>query len=272
MDLYACGHVDLGRRLVNRYLEITGDYGGVAVLRFHLVYRAMVRAKVACMRAAQGGADAADARQRSRRHLELAADLVRAARPAVVLMHGFAGCGKTTLSQTLLETVDAVRIRTDIERKRLHGYAAKARTGSGIATGLYSPDASRAAYQHVAALTRAIIEAGYTAIVDGAFLRRWQRDVFAALAAKLQVPLVIVDFVAPQSVLRERVARRAAAREDASEADAAVLAHQLASHDPLEADERRFVVAVDAEAPPSSATASVAWRDLLERLGQPMRG
>ena len=55
MDLQDRGRPDLARRFLNAYLEQTGDYEGLEVLRYYLVYRAMVRAKVACIRAGQDG-------------------------------------------------------------------------------------------------------------------------------------------------------------------------------------------------------------------------
>jgi len=51
MDLRDRGRPDLASRFLSGYLERTGDYDGVQILRFYVVYRAMVRAKVACMRA-----------------------------------------------------------------------------------------------------------------------------------------------------------------------------------------------------------------------------
>ena len=53
MDLRDRGRPDLAARFLSGYLERTGDYDGVQILRFYIVYRAMVRAKVACMRANQ---------------------------------------------------------------------------------------------------------------------------------------------------------------------------------------------------------------------------
>ena len=63
MDLQDRGRRDLGHRFLNAYLEITGDYAGLSVLRFYLAYRAMVRAMVARLRAVQLGSG--DARRAS---------------------------------------------------------------------------------------------------------------------------------------------------------------------------------------------------------------
>lgn len=55
MDLEDRGRRDFAWRFLNRYLEATGDYAGLAVLPFYRVYRALVRAKVRLMRSRQPG-------------------------------------------------------------------------------------------------------------------------------------------------------------------------------------------------------------------------
>ncbi|MDH5287103.1 MAG: AAA family ATPase [Betaproteobacteria bacterium] len=251
MDLAARGRDDYAWRFLNAWLEDTGDYGSVAVLRFHLVYRAMVRAKVRYLRAAQAGAaDCAKARAEAEDYVALAGSLAGAVAPALVVMHGPSGTGKTTLSQRLLEKLPAVRIRTDVERKRLHGYAPDAATGSAVDSAIYAADATRRTYDQLAAHAQTIAAAGYTALLDGTFLRRWQRDRMREPAARLGVPFVIVAVEVPEAILRRRVAARASEGRDASEATVEVLERQLAQREPLAADERPHAVVLDGTLPP----------------------
>jgi len=268
MDLEDRGAPALAHRFLDAYLALTGDYAGLAVLRFYLAYRAMVRAKVTRLRAGQLGAgpqrEAALAEYHG--YLGLAARFARPPRAALVITHGLSGCGKTTFTQGLLELTGAVRIRTDVERKRLAGLAREARTGSGIATGLYADDVTEATYRRVDALAREVAAAGEVAIVDATFLKRWQRDGCRRLAAELGIPFVILALEASEETLRRRLAARAGAGRDASEADAAVLDHQLATQEPLATDERRDVIVVDAEAPAQRAADPAMWRELLARL------
>ena len=268
MDLEHRGRLDLARRFLNAYLEITGDYAGLACLRFYLAYRAMVRAKVARLRAEQ--LPEGETRQAAiadyRAHLRLAERYAAPARPAIVITHGFSGSGKTTLSQALLEALGAVRLRSDVERKRLHGVGVRDRDRAGIGCGMYAGDATQATYERLATLASAVVDAGSIAVVDAAFLQRWQRERFANLAAGLGVPFAIVDFAASESSLRERVARRVRADADASDADRAVLEHQLRAHEPLGPDERDAVVRYDAEAPLERARAPGAWQAVAERI------
>jgi len=269
MDLHDRGSAALAHRFLNAYLELTGDYAGLAVLRFYLAYRAMVRAMVTRLRVSQVEPGAAQAALLAeyRGYVALAKGYAEAPRPAIVITHGLAGCGKTTSSQALLELTGAVRVRSDVERKRMHGIGVLDRTGSGIASGLYAAEATRETYLRVRSAAHGIAAAGRIAIVDATFLQRWQRDLFRQLAADLGLPFVIVDFVAREATLRERIALRAEHGGDASDADLAVLEHQLRTQVPLAPDEQPFVVAHDAEVTLDRARDVESWREVLARLG-----
>ncbi|MGB5082224.1 MAG: AAA family ATPase [Burkholderiales bacterium] len=233
-------------RFLNAYLEATGDYAGLGVLRFYCVYRAMVRAKVACIRVRQSHGDASAEEYRG--YLDLAESLAKEARGGLVLMHGLAGSGKTGVSQILLERIGAVRVRSDVERKRLHGLAARARTHAPPYAGIYAPEATRAIYHRLEQPARDIVASGRVAVVDATFLARAERDRFRSLAGVLGVPCVIASCFAAESTLRRRVARREAEMNDASEAGVAVLENQLATREPLGPDELALAIGVDSEA------------------------
>ena len=173
------------------------------------------------------------------------------------------GSGKTWLSQPLLESLGAIRLRSDVERKRLHGLAPHARSGSAIDSGIYTAEAGRRTYARLAELAHVILRAGHPVIVDAAFLKRHQGDQLRVVADQTRVPFVILDVQTPESVLRARLQRRVQqkyspaslrfarpdiCKREASEADLAVLDRQLASHEPLTADEQRHVLVVDGAA------------------------
>ena len=265
MDLYGRGRPDLAHRFLNAYLEATGDYDGLRVLRFYLVHRAMVRAKVDCLRAAQVPPGEAHAALHAsfKRHLTLAGFLSRPAAPAVVITHGLAGSGKTTGTQALLEDVGGVRIRTDVERKRIHGLRAGDRPLAAVDAGLYASAATRTTYRRLLALARVATRAGYVIIVDGAFLKRWQRAMFRELSASAGIPFVIVSFVASETLLRARIARRLREARDASDADLGVLEHQLLTQEALTATERVDTVVCDSGRPPGAPT---PWAEVRERI------
>ena len=250
MDLIQRGYAGLAYRFVNRYLEHTGDYAGVRLLRYYMVYRALVRAKVAAMRAAQSGVGASvrtRLQDKCRVHIELAQQLSRAPRQMLLIMHGLSGSGKTVLSQVVLEALGAIRVRSDIERKRLHGLSASARTSSGVGEGIYAAPAGQATYDRLAALAEQILAGGFPALVDATFLKRDQRAQFRALAIKHSTPFAVFDIQAAEATLRQRIAQRAGAGADASEASEAVLERQLASQEPLTREEQAWSCSFDSE-------------------------
>lgn len=269
MDLVDRGRPDFAFLFLSDYLELTGDYGAMTVLRFYLVYRAMVRAKVHCLRAHQPGIGDAERKRllgAYRGYLDLARRFTHPSKPSLVIMHGLSGSGKTTLSHALLQALGAIRIRSDVERKRLHHMATLERAApGGIASGIYAGEVTQHAYQRLAKLAREIIAAGYSVILDAAFLGRWQRDLMRDLASALGVPFTIASLQAPEPVLRERIVHRGGEGHDASDADLAVLSHQLATQDPLADDEAACAVMLDATLSAATLAATPAWRTLLER-------
>ena len=267
MDLAAHRRRDLAFAFVNTYLEAGGDYAGVRLLPFYLVYRAVVRAKINLMRAAQDGM-APEQRDHAlagyRRYLALAALRARDCRGAVVITHGLSGSGKTTLTGRISSELGAIRVRSDIERKRLRGLPAPARTSSGVGKGMYTDDETVLTYDRLLAHARVIAGAGFPVIVDATFLQRAQRDAFHGLALELGLPFAIVNVTADAAELRARVAARAARENDASEATLPVLDMQIANREPLTADEMPFVIDVRS----SEAAAARALCDaLMQRVG-----
>ena len=248
MDLHHHGLPALAARFLDAYLARTGDYGGLAMLHFHTVYRALVRAKIAAIRAGQSPPGSAE----RRRALETAAGYVRLAvtlaarpRPSLTIMHGVSGSGKTTVSQRLLEKEGAIRLRSDVERKRAPGMDTTARTAAAPGKGIYAPGKRRQVYVGLEALAREVLAAGYPVLVDAAFLAREDRDRFRALALSIGCDFRIVSCEAPPAMLRERVAARAAHGRDASDAGIAVLESQLAARETLGREEAPFTTRID---------------------------
>jgi hypothetical protein len=250
MDLEQRGRRDLAWRFLNAYLQHTGDYAGARVLRYYMVYRALVRAKVAAIRAAQAElppARRAALAEKCHSHVALAHRFATQMHPALIVHYGLSGSGKTTASQVILEHLGALRVRSDVERKRLHGLAASARTGSSVGGGIYGAEASGATYARLARAAEDVVRGGCIALIDATFLRRADRDAFRALARRLGVPFGIAEFTARPEELRRRVLHREREPRDASEAGLAVLEHQLSSCEPLSEEERTATTSFDTE-------------------------
>ena len=246
MDIHDRGYPRLSCRLLNAWLQHTGDYSGLTLLRYYLVYRALVRAKVAILRQAQARStlDEQDAWYEYASYMELASRYVEPPLPVLIITHGVSGSGKSFYATRLAERLGAIQVRSDLERKRLHGYPAGVDTQSGIRTGLYSPAASERTYEQLALLARTVIEAGYSVIIDATFLQAARREQFRQLSSALAVPFVLLHFEADRDTLCARIQSRQAAGEDPSEAGIKVLEAQLAAQEPLMADEMADVISV----------------------------
>lgn len=244
MDFDAHGRPDLANLLVDAWCEAADDHAAVALLPFHGVYRACVRALVAWLGPAAGQAGA-------RRYLQTADRLaVAASRPATLtITHGMSGSGKSVAAHRVVASDGALRLRSDVERKRLAGLDPLADSkASGV--DLYTLDWSKRTYARLESLADMILGCGKSVVVDAAFLKRGERRRFGAVATRHGVGFRIIDCRADVETLRRRIAARAASGGDPSEATVAVLARQLEAVEPIDADDRRAASIIDAGGPP----------------------
>ena len=242
MDLISHGRSDLAHALLSRYLEVSGDYAGTRLLRFYAVYRALVRARIDALSAEEVPSRSQEFQTRLKHRIEAATTLAQPAVPTLVLMHGVSGSGKSWLSERLVAALPAVRVRSDLERKRLA-------SGMGEAKGLdiHSAEFNHRTYARLLECAESCLAAGITVIVDATFLEASDRELFRALAMRMRAACVIVSCHVERSVLLDRVAARSRAGSDASDADLAVLRGQLASLTPFEAEEEGAVLLADTE-------------------------
>ncbi len=231
MDFSARGRGDFAFRLLNLWLDLTGEHGALPALRFAVVYRALVRAQVEHLRHPDDDAAAG-------RYLQTALAWTKSAPPQLAITHGLPASGKTVASQQWLQREGAIRLRSDVERKRLFGLAMLERS-SDQGLDLYGADATERTYQRLFTLARTILQAGYPVILDAAFLQQDERMQALALARELGVPFWILHCEAPEEVLRQRLLAR---RGDASEADTTVLAQLRDVAQPLTQEESGFVL------------------------------
>ena len=260
MDLDDRGQAKLGWYFLNRYLQESGDYQGLQLLRFYKVYRAMVRAKVTCMRLAQPGLSNEEREQDLKlyhSYLELANNYTKNPSKRLIITHGLSGSGKSTFVRELAASCGAIHLQSDRERKRLHGLTATTDSHSSPGGGLYSAQANVATYERLQILAETALTVGYPVIVDATFLKKAQRDKLRCLAANLQVPLLILDFPLPETELRRRIQQRTTEGDGISEANAEVLNYQLAEQQPLDRQEQELAMAVWPETTPEEITARI---------------
>lgn len=244
MDVEHLGQAALAHQLLDAWVTATGDMEALSVLPLYRVYRALVRAKVACLEAAAAAPEARMAsRARARSLLALAERYLRpAVSPTLVITHGVSASGKSSNARRLVLDAGLLHLRADFERRRIAGLPLYARSASRPGTDLYSEAHNRATYDRLAHAAASALGAGQSVVVDATFLRHAQRLRFRALAAVCGATFRILDCQAPEAILRERLYRRSKDDRDPSEATQEVLSMQLAKREPLTTEEQGFLL------------------------------
>ena len=243
MDLQCRNQYQLSQRFLNLYLEKTGDYAGIKVFTYYLIYRALVRAKVSAIRLLQD--DLSDIEKKNtaedlHRYMQLCRTYIHKQKIKLIITHGLSGSGKTTTTLKAMQAMHAIRIRSDIERKRM--FESGLNKSNRDAIDLYTEDYMDKVYERLEALSVTIIDSAYSVIVDATFLDKNKRDRFRNLAARKNCEFIILNFDIPHDVLRERVNSR---KNDVSDADLSVLEMQLADYKPLDNSELAYCKTID---------------------------
>ena len=264
MDLDAHQNSELGSRFLNRYLELTGDYLGLKVLRYYLVYRAIVRAMVSCIRFSQEDIDESESTSEYAefvKYIDLAQRYIDTQQSKLFITHGLSGSGKTTVSQILLQVYPAIRVRSDIERKRMWGVKERQRDKQDFQQGIYSATSSEQTYQILLTFAEQLLLAGFSVIVDATFLKSQQRDMFRKLAESINVDYTILHCYAPLNVMQNRIVQRSKDDKDASDADLIVLEYQRRQVEKFTEEEDKFVIEINTEV-------KITEFDFLKKIGE----
>ena len=228
--------MDLGKRglsahanaVLNGYLDEdgTGNLLGLAALPLFLSLRAMIRAKVALLRAEKGlPADAVAAREAAGAYFGLAVHYLESEPPRLIAMGGLSGSGKSTIARTIAAQIGgfpgAVIVRSDVERKRLFGMLPHQR----LSRQAYTQEVSDLVYKLCRKRAAFVLDAGKSVIVDAVHARPEERDAIAELAEEYGASFTGLWFDVSAELMQERVARRIG---DVSDATSAVVQTQLA--------------------------------------------
>ncbi len=266
MDLEDRGLKPLARRFVSSWLEQTGDYDALEILNFYKAYRAMVRAKVGLFRLFQeeNPVQRAVILRQYRSYAALAESYSAIPSRLLAITHGVSAVGKSHVAMRLVEALGAIRLRSDVERKRLFGEQKTADQGQ-LTAGIYSQDASAATYQRLHQLAEAALRAGFPVVIDATYLKHAQRQTAWDVALETGAPFLILDCQAPETVIASWLKQRQNAAQDPSDATLEVIQAQQLSREPLDAQELTHTKRVDTHE-------SASLDSLIERIRQRLPG
>lgn len=262
MDLLYFGKKAFAWRLLNHYLKQTGDYGGIALLRFYASCHATVRAKVHLIRELQrvnGDWNHVADDSQYRRYMILANDLLKKRQPALLVTMGLPGSGKTVFADLGAEKLSAICLHSDIERKRLFNEPDEP----------YSEQSRQEIYDLLLTTADALLQSGMAVIVDASFLKADNRERFRKLAENRSVPFAIAVIVADMESMEKRLLERKERDDEASDTDVEVLMKLKETWEPLTDSEKVFAVEfinngdTGFDVPPS------AWHALFDKLRIP---
>ncbi len=248
MDLDDRGESGLAWNFLDAYLQESGDFSGLRLLRFYQVYRAMVRAKVTALQLAQVGNDPDQHLNLSRlliSYLELAASYLVTDSRRLILTYGLSGTGKSTFATALAPRIRAVCLHSDRERKREYQYSLNEIDSSG--DDLYSEKSRADIYLKLEQVADQLLASGLNVIVDATFLDRDARKRMLTLARNRQAVPSILHFDVAEDIVLARLKRRTTHPDRFSDADEGVYAYQLKHHHPLSDEEHDLTIRVTPE-------------------------
>jgi uncharacterized protein len=215
MDLERLGHPVLAGRFLDQYAEFAADPGPAGLRHHYVAYRAVVRAKVACLRHDQGERHAAaDADA----HLRLAVAHLRDGAVRLALVGGLPGTGKTTLGGALADRFGAVLLSSDRVRKELAGIDPQTQAPAGFGEGLYDGEHTEATYAEMLRRAEALLVRGESVVLDASFTDARHRAAAERLAERTACRLVRLRCVATAATTGRRIATRVGSASDATAA------------------------------------------------------
>ena len=155
----------------------------------------------------------------------------------------------STVALHLVEQLGAIRIRSDVERKRLFG-----NQGAGeMNSGLYSAERSTQTYERLASLAGQILAAGYPVVVDATHLKQAQRDTLRQAIKDQGAPCLILQCSAPLDTIESWMEVRRQQGRDPSDGDISVAREQLLAREALTGEEQASALQVETDSTDSIA-------------------
>ncbi|MCW4152068.1 AAA family ATPase [Halomonas sp. 18H] len=248
----------LAFKALDDYLRLAGQYELPRLLPVYQAIEALGRARRALARFAEAGDDEqpallAETMSSFRRYLGLAEQYSEFRFPPLVIGVGVSGSGKSRFTRGLVERLGAIRLCSDVERRRLFGIYPQGNE-QDVAVDMFSREATEDTYQSLARSAGALLDAGLPVCIDGTCLQREHRELLRHQAEARGLPVLLVHFEADETTLRQRIVRRAARQAVPAEESLAILESQCRRFEDFSEEERRLLVRLDTTADNAAET------------------
>ena len=269
MDLDYHDHPELAAYLIERYTACAADADLGRLVPFYQCYRAYVRGKVDSLKSIEeevAPAERVAARESARRHFALAYRYTWAYSPALVVVAGLSGTGKSSVAAALHSRTGFVHINSDVVRKRIAGVPIETHAKpAAYDDGIYTPELSAQTYQTMLDAADSHLGAGRGALLDATFQLRIGRDAARALARRHGVPFLLVECRCDEAEVHSRLQHRAEQGGGPSDADWNVYLEQRRRFEPIGGDEESDRLIVNTTAPADQSALAIE-ADLVKRI------
>jgi uncharacterized protein len=225
MDLERLGAGDLAEQFTRWYSEYSGDPAPAALRHHYVAYRAIVRAKVACIRGRQGDMTAA---AEARHLVATALRHLHAAAVTLVMVGGPPGTGKSTLAGAIADQLGFTVVSSDRIRAELAGVQPGQHRAVGYGCGIYTQSWTERTYAEIVGRAADLLALGESVVLDATWRSAQHRRAAADTADRAAADLVQLRCTTPTQLAASRVATRAAGVSDATPEIAARLAAEQA--------------------------------------------
>lgn len=238
MNLEFQFRADLARIVEKSYAAECQDSGLDAVLPAFKLYRALVRAKVHALRLGQLHDESGEHASEMQKVADYIALASRYAlflpTPLVLIVCGLMGSGKSTLARYLKNLIHAVHLNSDVVRKTIIAKQAEAQSRrAGFGEGLYSEENTKRTYAAMNDMAHLRLMQGNPVILDATFLSTSTREAAYAMAHKAGAKVCLIECVAPQAEVLERLRNRYEEGKDISDARPELYQAQAAKWQPI---------------------------------------
>lgn len=196
---------------ISRALE---DSELATIVDFYKCYRAYVRAKVESFRSREEEVpeeERAASRDRASRYYRLALRYaVAGSTPAVLVVMGRVGTGKSTIARRLADDLGWEHLSSDLIRKTQAGADPYQRGTAAQRKELYSPRRTEDTYTALASEALERAANGHGSVIDATYSRHAHRDALRRALLEARVPYCFLELTASDQHLKQRLHAREA--------------------------------------------------------------